>query len=414
MGRSIGRRGVLGAAGMGAASFVIGAPAVHAQASNGVALVIGNSKYHWEAPLPNVKRDAPDIARRFQELGLKTELVQDATLDVTKKALERLAAGAKGANFAAVYFAGHGVFQKNTTALVPVDGDLSTPENLKKMPQTFHFGKATSQAAVRMLVLDACRNNPADGWRQREAVDAAMGTGPQAVSPPNPPNTKLVFSTMPGRAALDGPAGDNSPFCAALLRQFATGSIDLERLPAALRHDLMIATQGRQVMVDYGTLDRPFQLSGQASASAPRNPGNPSRVVELTGAYAQAQKTGLTILPGLLAYRPAASSADAAKIGSYSFTLGNSQPFVFAVLSVEDPKNVDVLVTMNGKVGTVWRLTYAQLAGDSLEFAASDGGARFVFKWGNAGSGTVILHPSQQASGTNALIQSGKFTRLDG
>src|SRR6185503_14880105 len=131
-----------------------------------------------------------------------------------------------------------------------VDGDLSTPDNLKKMLQTAHFGKAMNQAACRLLVLDACRNNPSDGWRQSEAVDSAMGSGAQAISPPQPPNTKSVFSTMPGRAALDGPAGDNSPFAAALLRQFATGSIDLERLPAALRHDLMIATQGRQVMVD--------------------------------------------------------------------------------------------------------------------------------------------------------------------
>jgi hypothetical protein len=297
---------------------------------------------------------------------------------------------------------------------VPTDGDLSTPENLKKMLQTFHFGKATGQAAVRMLVIDACRNNPADNWRQREAIDSAMGNGAQAIGPPNPPNTRLIFSTMPGRTALDGPPGDNSPFCAALLRQLSPGSVDLDRLPAALRHDLLLATQGRQVMVDYGQLERPFQLNGQASASAPRNPGNPARVVELTGAYAQAQKTGLTLLPGLVAYRPAANSPDASKIGSYSFTLGNGQPFVFAVLSVEDPKNVDVLVTMNGKVGTVWRLTYGQLNGDTMEVSASDGGARFVFKWANAGAGTVSLYPGQQASGANAQLQSGKFTRLDG
>ena len=50
---------------------------VHTQARNGVALVIGNSKYQWESSLPNVKRDVGDVAKRFQALGLKTELLMD-------------------------------------------------------------------------------------------------------------------------------------------------------------------------------------------------------------------------------------------------------------------------------------------------------------------------------------------------
>ena len=44
---------------------------VHAQSANGVALIIGNSKYKWEASLPNAKRDATDIAQQFEALGLK-------------------------------------------------------------------------------------------------------------------------------------------------------------------------------------------------------------------------------------------------------------------------------------------------------------------------------------------------------
>ena len=63
----------------GGGSLMLTAPAVRAQSQNaGVALVIGNSKYHWEASLPNVKRDAPDVTQRFQTLGLKTETLMDA------------------------------------------------------------------------------------------------------------------------------------------------------------------------------------------------------------------------------------------------------------------------------------------------------------------------------------------------
>ena len=68
------RRALLASAtGTLAAPFI-----VRAQGQNGVALVIGNSKYKWEASLPNAKSDAADVARTFEAMGLKTNLVNDA------------------------------------------------------------------------------------------------------------------------------------------------------------------------------------------------------------------------------------------------------------------------------------------------------------------------------------------------
>src|SRR5689334_6434191 len=94
-----GRRSVLAGTSLLLASpAVFRAPIVRAQgASNGVALVIGNSKYQWEASLPNVHRDAPDMAQRFQALGLKTELVQDVGRDAMLRAIESFASAARGA-----------------------------------------------------------------------------------------------------------------------------------------------------------------------------------------------------------------------------------------------------------------------------------------------------------------------------
>src|SRR5512143_3807480 len=102
----IARRRLLVASG----AALLPAPAVLAQgASAGVALVIGNSKYSWEASLPNVKRDVPDIARRFHAFGLKTELLQDLGLDALRRAIDKFAAATSGVGLAAFYFAGHGV-----------------------------------------------------------------------------------------------------------------------------------------------------------------------------------------------------------------------------------------------------------------------------------------------------------------
>src|SRR5476649_2277670 len=125
----IGRRGVLaGAAGLLAAPAV-----VRAQGTSGVALVIGNSKYRWEASLPNVKRDAPDVAKRFQALGLRTELLQDAGQDAMRTAADKFALAARGANLAAFYFAGHGASWDKDTYLVPEDADLSNPTTVQSL-----------------------------------------------------------------------------------------------------------------------------------------------------------------------------------------------------------------------------------------------------------------------------------------
>ena len=109
---------------LGATSIAL-APVAHAQKR--VALVIGNSKYQWEASLPNVRRDAMEIARRFRGMGLATDLVEDADHDAMLRAIEKLGAAARGANLAAFYFAGHGANWGRDTYIVPVDTNLGDP-----------------------------------------------------------------------------------------------------------------------------------------------------------------------------------------------------------------------------------------------------------------------------------------------
>src|SRR5215471_13793088 len=116
----------------GAGGLLVSPAIVRGQTQNGVALVIGNSKYKWEASLPNVRRDAPDMAKRFQAMGLKTELLQDAGRASIQQSIDKFKASARGANLAAFYFAGHGAAWARDTYLVPEDADLSNPNNVQK------------------------------------------------------------------------------------------------------------------------------------------------------------------------------------------------------------------------------------------------------------------------------------------
>src|SRR5215471_6867824 len=134
----------------GAGGLLVSPAIVRGQTQNGVALVIGNSKYTWEASLPNVRRDAPDIARRFQVLGLKTALMQDVGRDAMRAALDKLAADARGADLAAFYFAGHGASWNNRTYLVPVDADLSSPSTVETFLPVPSLETSMKSAANRL------------------------------------------------------------------------------------------------------------------------------------------------------------------------------------------------------------------------------------------------------------------------
>ncbi|MEI6204285.1 MAG: caspase family protein, partial [Enhydrobacter sp.] len=295
--KTIGRRALMGAAG---AWTLPSLPARAQGSAAGVALVIGNSKYQWEAQLPNVRRDVPDIAKRFQAMGLKTEVLQDLGRDGMRQAIERFAAAARGANLAAFYFAGHGATWGRDTYLVPVDADLSNPSAVQTLLPATEIN--SSGASNRLAVLDACRNNPADGWRQLEAQRSAVVVG-DGTSTSNRENTLVLFSTAPGRVAIDGPPGQNSPFAAALMRQLDAPSVDLRTLAPKLRRDILIATEGRQVLWDRNTYRAPFEIKGARLRDAPASSGwagDPSKIIELPNAYAFARNNNFTLPEGLI------------------------------------------------------------------------------------------------------------------
>jgi hypothetical protein len=403
------RRGLL----VGAGGLLAAPAIVRAEGQSGVALVIGNSKYRWEASLPNVRRDVGDIAKRFDQLGLRTELLQDVDAAALAAAIQKFGAASRGAKLAAVYFAGHGVFWEKQTYVVPVDADLSNPGAARSLALVSSINEATKGAAARLLVFDSCRNNPADGWRQREArslakVDAVDGVAAAA----SEPNTLLMFSTAPGGIALDGPAGENSPFASTLLRQLAGQSVDLQSLPAKMRRDLLLATECRQVLWDQSTYTASFVIEGRA-ATSPGVHYDPSRVVELPQVYAHARENGMTLPPGLVAYRPSSNSPDAQKIkiGSYKLHLFQV-PGVIIVMSLPDGSSAECVLAIQSAFanGRRWRAFTAANNDKTLVFLAVDETSRYELKWRDQNSGFQTVFPTTPGGRMTTI----PFARLDG
>jgi hypothetical protein len=404
------------ALGMIAAPAIARVSAARAQGkSTGVALVIGNSRYLRESALPNPKRDTTDVAARFKAYGLQTELVQDADRATMDKAIAAFGARAKGANFAAFYYAGHGVFFGNGTWMVPVEGDLGDPDNVKSFVNVAMVREAIKDAQNKLMVFDNCLNNPADGWKQRATEDRARsGAG---VRVQEPPNTIVLFSTIIGRIALDGPPGENSPFAASFLRQFDGSSVDLRSVPVKLRRDLLIATEARQIATYRSTYREPFTLTATESSRGAVPPNrstwasDPSRVIDLTKAYAFAEENKLPLGPGLIAHRPAAGVRHANKVGSYRFETENA-PAIVVIMSVEQEKAAEVVLVYKHIGSPTWSFVRGNLANDRLECSMRENGGQLVFTWSDANGGSVAIFPPKDD--VKSKITTGRFTRLDG
>lgn len=407
----IGRRSLFGVAG----ASMLPAPAILAQGKGaGVALVIGNSRYLKESALPNPKRDTTDVAARFRAYGLQTELVQDADRATMAKAIAEFGARAKGADFAAFYYAGHGVFWNKGTWLVPVEGDLGNPDNVKNFIVVNVVREAIKDARRNMMVFDNCLNNPADGWQQRATEDLSRSGG---VRVREPANTLALFSTVPGRIALDGPPGDNSPFAASFLRQFDGSPVDLVTMPAKLRRDLLIATEARQIASFRQTYSEPFVLKAVdgARANIPPNRStwarDPSRIVDLAKVYAFAQQNQLPLPVGLIAVRPAAGLRHANKVGAYRFE-NETAAAAIVIMSVEEEKAAEVVMVYKHNGSPTWTFVRGNLSNDRLEMSPRENGGRFIFTWSDANSGSVASFP--QKDDMKSKITTGRFARLDG
>jgi uncharacterized caspase-like protein len=96
---------------------------------------------------------------------------------------------------------------------------------------------------LRLIILDACRENPFTRSMKRTIASRAIGRGLAKVEVVNS-DTLIAFSAKAGSIALDGD-GKNSPFTTALLNHLATPGLDLRIAFGQIRDDVLKATANR-------------------------------------------------------------------------------------------------------------------------------------------------------------------------
>lgn len=244
------------------ALVLMAVPAVaEERALKGVALVIGQSRYETLPELANPANDARAVDRLLSDLGFDVDTVVDGDRRRLERALERFAEDAAEADVALVYYAGHGVEAGGQNFLVPVDARLpaagNAADDLVAVGAMLDGLKRTTPLVIALL--DACRDNPypagtlvaeADGSKLPIAatgLGAPRGASPLGGGGDDTVGTVIGFAAEPGKAALDGAPGTNSPYSAALLKHLAAGGYAFGDVMTMVAEEVYLETGGRQL-----------------------------------------------------------------------------------------------------------------------------------------------------------------------
>ena len=241
-----------------------GAPA---GAQTRLALVIGNSKYRSVPPLTNPDNDAKAVAAELKTAAFDVTEALDLGQADMRRAIKDFAAkiSAKGADTVAlVYYAGHGVQVDGENFLVPVDAKIESEADIAKA--AVRLGDVMSALAavpskMRIVILDACRNNPFATTKQTRGlaiVDAPTGS-------------IVAYSTAPGTEATDG-AGTHSPYTAAFIEVAQQPRLQIEQLFKQVRLKVHEATKGQQTPWESSSLTTDFWFLPANEAPPPVSP----------------------------------------------------------------------------------------------------------------------------------------------
>ncbi|MBB4375876.1 caspase family protein [Bradyrhizobium sp. SBR1B] len=226
-----------------------------AQAEKRVALVIGNSAYKSVPKLANPASDAGLIGGMLKKAGFDTvDVKQDLNASEMRKALREFGGRTRDADVAVIYYAGHGMEVDGTNYLIPTDAALETDTDVydEALPIDRVLVSIEAAKQLRLVILDACRDNPFAKSMKRTVASRAIGRGLAKVEPTTP-NTMIAFAAKADSTASDGDSR-NSPFATALSDHLPKPGLDLRKAFGFVRDDVLRSTANKQEPFVYGSL----------------------------------------------------------------------------------------------------------------------------------------------------------------
>jgi hypothetical protein len=228
-----------------------------ASAEKRVALVIGNGAYTKVPKLENPKNDATAIEAMLKAAGFDTVVrANDLGAAAMRRALRDFSDTSLDADVAVVFYAGHGMEVGGINYLIPTDAvlerDIDAQDEAVSLDRVSQILEPAKR--LRLVILDACRDNPFVRSMRRTVATRAIRSGYGEIDERSlPPNTLIAYAQRAGATAEDG-AGANSPYTTALLKHLPTPGLDIELALRRVRDDVLKLTRNRQEPFKYGSL----------------------------------------------------------------------------------------------------------------------------------------------------------------
>ncbi len=222
------------------------------------------SKYQRVPQLTNPARDADIMTSLFKQSGFDVvDSERDLGIADLRRVIRQFSETSKDADIAVVYYAGHGIEVDGTNYLVPADARLATDFDVEDeaIPLDRVLRALDSAKRLKLVILDACRDNPFAKTMKRSVVSRSIGQGLAKIEPTTP-DTLIAYAAKAGAVAADGD-GDNSPFATALGKYIAEPGLDLRIAFGRVRDDVLKSTGNQQEPFVYGS------LGGQTTALVP-------------------------------------------------------------------------------------------------------------------------------------------------
>ncbi len=236
-----------------------------------VALVVGNAAYA-DQPLKNPVNDAKAVSGKLKALGFEVTLVENLKKREVGRTLAGFAQKIGRDDEVVVFYAGHGLQVRGENYLPTVDAKIESEEDVET--NSLKLGDLLSKldesrARVKIVILDACRNNPySKGFR---SLDRGLARVQDA-----PSGTLMHFATRPGQVAADGEGG-NGLYTTELLKVLDKPGIAVEQLFKQVSQAVVQSSREQQEPWQEGSLRGEFYF---ASAVAPAIAVKPNPIQE--------------------------------------------------------------------------------------------------------------------------------------
>lgn len=226
-----------------------------------VALIVGNATYK-QSPLRNPVNDARAMRDKLKRMGFEVVYFENLQVRQVGSALREFRNAIRPGSVALFFYAGHGLQVRGENYLPTVDAELASEEDVPYQALSLSAVLNTmedSKAAVNLVLLDACRNNPFARNFRSQAQGLARVQAPSG--------TLIHYATRPGSVAEDG-GGQHGTYTDALLKQIDEQGVPIETSLKRVTIRVREVTKGKQEPWMEGSLTGDFYFAGQPSPPA--------------------------------------------------------------------------------------------------------------------------------------------------